>query len=232
MTPSKNVLKTQGSPTASNRSDLLANDGMSMILLLIILAISGIAMMGIMSMGNIQRRSQPQSFIPAQIITIRGNILNILKNDPAWDKTASDSANSALHFCYKNPLAPSACNNAPPGLPLIKIDGADGNTIYYGNVGGTPTRGFATDGSNCNTFPSEDCPIAMEVLWSCVPSSGTTGCDQASNYSNMQFQITTYYKPIRLSTGQLSPDAIILDASKYFVAPVLRTGPNTAYNFP
>lgn len=210
-----------------------------MIFLLIILAVSGIAMMGIMSMGNIQRRSQSQSLVPTQIVTIRGNIMNILKNQTAWDKTANDPANTTLN-CYRTNAPCVSAGNSPildqPILEVLNPTDNNGHPSYYGNNSTwTSNRGYGVDGSACTTYPSVDCPITFQVRWSCtpLPSGTTTGCDNTTAYANLQITVEPQYNPVlNPSTGQKSPDAIVLNAPSYIAGPVSKSTIETFYNFP
>lgn len=238
MSTSKNVFSRSENSSRPESATLLTNSGMGIMMILIILAVTAIGMMGLMSIGSIQRRSQSQATVPAQVVMIRGNIMNILKNQASWNNTANDPANTTLN-CYRtNAPCVGPLNSPVTNMPITEILNAkdsNGSPSYHGNdLTWSSHQGFAADGTPCTNFPTEQCPISFQALWSCAPSpSGTTtGCDSASSYSNLQVMVIPRYKPIRPSTGQLSPDAVILNETKYTAGPVLRTTTSTFYNYP
>lgn len=209
MSTTKNVFSRKKNSPRSRDVTLLTNSGMGIMVILITLVVSSIALLGMISTASVKKRSQSQSYVPTQLLQIRGNIANLLRNSNSWTYTYQNPANTNLN-CVNTGGNCTAYSNTF----ISVINDAKGNAVYSLNnsPGWTLSNGMTPAGSSCTTYPSIQCPFAFSVKWKC-----TTSCT-APPY-DLSFEISLNYNPQMPNPNGagtiLSPDAVIINSTKY-----------------
>jgi hypothetical protein len=178
--------------------------GSGLMLIIVILAIASISMMGAVTLGGTQQKTRTQNMLPYHVQIIRGNIANILRKDPNWTQTASDSGNPSMACISSGTPCPAG---SPQPIYVIKT-AVDTSSTYTYKVGGT--YGITPAGDECVGFPSETCPISFDVKWTC-----DTNCNDPATRT-FSITVTPAYNP---SVGaDTSKTLVAFDVSKYAIS--------------